>query len=334
MKQRFRFVLAICILLLAGSSGCSLQTTGPDRELISSLDGRGPLPLSSTNPYLAANQLVMLQSSLYPVIHGFVENRGIPEAIEVKSETFGPTRMHFYYPAEREFFIFEQSGATWTVNGPARIPGTTLAGIMRIRGRNPSPPLLDPSAITQYGVTPAPLSIAGNPRTISSPYSESDSATPLASTSGSERDPFIDHLKKIERAHSRTPFKSVDKDSTFDTTLHSRIKPEESEEQKLLEQIKLQQQKETSGAAERAPNSDLIHYVDSEKETLNLITAWYTHEPKLAPSISRINEFKGKPLQMGDSVIIPGYMVIYDKRLTAEHTAALTAPAAAAPAIP
>ena len=108
------FILLLSIL--ACSSGSYRET-----DLRTRLNNRGPVALSSDNPYLAANQFVVEQSDQSEVINGFIGFRGAPNAIEIISSYFAKPVIYYYYTDKREFYTIEQLSQTWVVSGPERI---------------------------------------------------------------------------------------------------------------------------------------------------------------------------------------------------------------------
>lgn len=68
--------------------------------------------------------------------------------------------------------------------------------------------------------------------------------------------------------------------------------------------------------AEISPRGDVVHYVTLPGETISIISRWYTGERENASKIARLNRMKNADtLQIGDSIVIPSYMVKNKNRL-------------------
>ena len=70
--------------------------------------------------------------------------------------------------------------------------------------------------------------------------------------------------------------------------------------------------------AELSPRGDLVHYVTFPGETLSMIARWYTGDRTNAGRIARMNGLPNPDqLRIGDSVVVPKYLLATTKRLTA-----------------
>ena len=80
--------------------------------------------------------------------------------------------------------------------------------------------------------------------------------------------------------------------------------------------------------AEISPKGDLVHYVTYPGETLSMIARWYTGDRANAGRIARINGLQNPDhLSIGDTVVVPKYLLSTTKRLTPRAIEALTATA-------
>ncbi|MBX7145264.1 MAG: hypothetical protein K1X79_12490 [Oligoflexia bacterium] len=114
-------------LLIALLTGCSQQIHG-HHHLVERLNNRGMVGVSANNPYIAANLLLTREMELSSDLKGFIEHRGLPGALEVKRETFGPLFLHFYYPKEKQSYSLEDIGdQSWLIKGPFPLSGVLSA---------------------------------------------------------------------------------------------------------------------------------------------------------------------------------------------------------------
>lgn len=80
--------------------------------------------------------------------------------------------------------------------------------------------------------------------------------------------------------------------------------------------------------AEISPKGDLVHYVTYPGETLSMIARWYTGDRANAGRIARINGLQNPDhVSIGDTVVVPKYLLSTTKRLTPRAIEALSATA-------
>jgi len=237
--------LLIGLLFLFVATGCTSGLTGR-------LLGRGPLALSDNNPYLASNLYVAESIKKSDVIRGFVQYKGLPQAVEIKSSAFEAPITILYYPKNNEYYKVEGEKGLVVITGPETIPMDILNKLM---------------AITQI-YTGVPILLEAQLEQVEEPIIEQNTPT------------FVEPVS--------TPV------------------PTESK----LDIIKRLQNTYASNKAEITPKGDLVHYVISDKDSLNKVTEWYTHDSSNIDKIERLNEFKsGYKLQIGDVVVVPKYLV-------------------------
>lgn len=75
--------------------------------------------------------------------------------------------------------------------------------------------------------------------------------------------------------------------------------------------------------AEITPRGDLVHYVSFPGETLGVIARWYTFDRDNALKLARINGLSERPVSIGDSIVIPTYLLRNKGRLTEQALQAL-----------
>jgi len=207
-----------------------------------------------------------------PELKGFIETRGMPDALEAVKSWSKPTTLRFYYIDKKEYYSAEESDNTWILHGPQKIP----AGGVKL--------LL---SIVEGGENTAP------------PVNEKSLALRLPSSGTQE-------YKPNERPQAPPPaIKSLSSSgSTWDDPLLPTV---------------LRYKDTTTQMAEISPNGDLVHHVSYPGESLMMITRWYTFDIRNVGRISRINDIKNPShVDIGDTIIIPSYLVKNKKRLSEE----------------
>jgi len=254
-------LLVTCTALLV----CCSPSLRINDSLVRRLNNRGPVALSSDNPYLAANLLVSREASKSSEVKGFLQHRGAPSAVEVSKDNFGPLFMNFFYPENRQYFSFEELEDSWLITGPFKIEADKMKQVALLTREIEGEPKLIEDASSAAPQIPAPSPAAG------------DEAA-LIKSSGPQ--PFVpDEASDIESIIKQSP------------------------------QIQ----------AEITPKGDLVHYVSFSGETLSILARWYTKDLDNAGKIARINRL-GKPdaLSIGDTIVIPSYLLQNKNRLTEE----------------
>lgn len=288
-----RFILATGIVLC----GC-MATMRMNDPLIDRLNGRGPVALSSSNPYLAANLFLRKQLETRPELDQFVRSKGLPGALAVEAKGWEPLRMTFYYPAIQEKYIFEERSGTWQTPANVLLRGDELAKLMnQVKDQHGAPTLLpstrpaDPDADYPFA------------------YHRGDPVTrPLANEMpelGEFRSPAIPAEKRDELLPYRdvpAPTPSRSRWSSSKVTLEELVS------------------RNSDRQAESTPAGDLIHYVTDERETVRLISFWYTGSVDEAQKLARLNELgPDSQLAPGDTVVIPSYLIKNRAVLPAEE---------------
>jgi hypothetical protein len=269
-----RAKLVLSLLACLSFSACSLYF-GEGSDLIRLVDGQGPLVLSKTNQYLAANQLVALESSQSPVMKGFLKNKGNPTAISVETDYLGKITYNYYYPEDGTYYLIERNGDTYAIQGPARLPDSTAATLIRTQE------ISSATANNNWKAGNGALRGGENYGSGTSGLKE----TPLV-----ENDIATSNLESDILSDLDSPVADISRDS--DSVL-ARLK-----------------QRSDQPAAERTPKGDLVHYVSGDAETIEVIALWYTGDPANSEEIARTNEkAAGDVLNTGDSIIVPSYLV-------------------------
>lgn len=302
-------------------TACSARRIVPHSGLIERLRDRGPVVLSTENPYLAANLMLSKEMELSSELRGFIKHRGAPAAIEVHKSAFGPLKMIFYYPENGECYELEDLDGTWIIRGPLLIERERMKEIASLTRNTKGQPRLaledvnTPSTELQFGqvVKPTPqVSVTvtpGKSQTL-------QDFTPSRSGGPPSEDPFLAKLDAAERERSQA-FKSpalpeYPKEGWKDPILPSKLSASE-DQQFVLDLIQV------TGVhpAELTPKGDLVHHVTYPGETLSMIARWYTFDRENAPRLARINRLANPDiLRLGDEIVVPGYMLKNKNRLS------------------
>ena len=246
-------------------------------SILSRIRNRGPVALSSENPYLAANLLLSKEMEQSTELKGFIEHRGVPSAMEVEHEFFDPLVMILYYPAERQLYTLEETDKTWFIRGPSPLEGETLKKVLAVAAfQRPTGKLPDRSETVQ----PSPVPTTG--------IEVLASAAPLPNPGFQSP-----ATRQAQSAPSAT------------ATLT---------DAEIVSQLAKGHEKQL---AEVSPKGDIVHYVTYPDETLVAIARWYTLDAANEGRLARINRIKeGYPLSLGDTIIIPSYLIRNKLRLT------------------
>lgn len=283
----------------AGTAGL-----GPNAALVNRLKNRGPVTISTENPFLAGNLLLTKEVERSEEVRGFIKHRGSPAAIEVRKEFFTPLTMQFYYPETRQQYSLELAEGVWVIAGPTTIDREKMKEILALlRGQSTQTRTSQPDEQNQSHTAPG-----------------SDPATQHSSTDGTE-DPFLERLEKASQDESfRSPAQATQQQSAADTplTLPTPAVARTAAAQPSDSQVISALAKKYGGQnAEISPQGDLVHYVTYSGETLPMIARWYTFDRTNADKLARINNLRNPhTLSVGDMVVIPSYMLKNKSRMS------------------
>ena len=127
--------------------GCS-STFQYNDALYDRIKNRGMIPLSTDNPFLAANLLVSKEAERSPVFKGFIQHRGAPPVIRVEKTLFSPALLQFYYPHNKEFYTLDADGDSWIIGGPYPIDREHMVALSAIvKTKYGQPALSTPIAV-------------------------------------------------------------------------------------------------------------------------------------------------------------------------------------------
>ncbi len=282
--------------------------TGPNVALVDRLKNRGPVVLSSENPFLAGNLLVSKEVERSEELRGFIKHRGSPAAIEVSKEFFSPLTLLFFYPEHREQYTLELADGTWVIAGPVTMEREKMKAVLallrgqgnKIAGAASLEPPVDGSTSSRDHGTISPDHTTSGP----------ESGT---STRGSDL-----FLERLEQATKGSEFKSpasADEELALPAESPRQTSTEgRSSEAQAIATLAKEFGKEN---AEISPQGDLVHYVTYSGETLSMIARWYTYDRANADKLARINSLKNPHvLSIGDMVVIPSYLLKNKSRMS------------------
>ena len=309
---RIRFLR---LAFLAGTvlcvSACYLSGMNSSGALIGRLKNRGPVALSSENPFLAGNLLIAREMEASPEIKGFIDRRGAPAAIEVQTGWFSAPGLVFYYPENREQYNLERADDAWVIAGPSAIERDKMKQVALLtRNIRGEPTLLKPDqkqsapfkADQDSGAARPPADAGSAPSAVAGQDDEGSPAQPSSA-------PFASPAAAgfgTRAEHETSPI---------------RVSSAEEDERLVNDLLK----QYGAHQAELTPRGDVVHYVTYPGETLSMIARWYTWDRNNAGRIARINLLRNpNSVSIGDELVIPGYLAKNKNRLTEEAVKALS----------
>lgn len=282
-----QYRLHLVPLVFACLTGCGPLLSGGSDPLLRRLQDRGPVAVSATNPYLAANLFLEREQERSPELKGFLETRGYPQHIEIRSAFLAPTVIRLMYDGGAETYEMAEAGSTWAISGPL---GDVSAPKMEKEAAPVLPPRSSRAGLTESFQSPAQTPEAQPPSTKSA----------AARMNASENTPRSDRGTGATRLGSTSSAPSRS-DAAVERLIASHA----------------------GTPAEVTPKGDLVHFVTDAREHLSMIARWYTLDRSNADRIRRMNQLGSDRLEIGDTVIIPSYMVRNRLRLSSEAIAGL-----------
>jgi hypothetical protein len=291
--------LVMGLLSFGFFSGCSIVSAPQENGLIYRLKNRGPVPLSSDNPFLAANLLIAKEMEKSPEVAGFVKHRGAPAALEVEKGIFSGLVLHFFYPENREQFTFEQVDNGWFIRGPETIEKEKFTSVAQITRTLVGEPRLE------YNYMSPSQEKALNDKNSNRAIEEFETRR-SASETAREPDSFNRALDSYQAAEPRAG-------GAFQSPSSRRYQKPVSTREQLQELVS----RTAEANAEVTPKGDLVHYVTYQGETLSMIARWYTGDRANVGRLARMNRLPHPDhLEIGDTLIIPSYLIQNKKRLS------------------
>ncbi len=260
-----RTLLLFALLLI---NSCSLNNNSP--KFRSELANQGPITLSDSNPYIAGNILLTKEIESSPILKGFVERKGTPDAIEIRKAFFSADQLTFYYLGDNEYYSLDQSSNNWLIKGPHKISSEMLSSLKDLPILQSSAPLLKTENNVVAEVSNLP------------PANELPELKFAKPTSNSNR-------TITNRASLKKDYKAekVYKGNNKSLKEDNEISP-----------------------AEESISGDIIHKVSFPGEDIKTIVKWYTGDASNTGRIARINglDVQNK-LNLNQTVRIPRYLV-------------------------
>lgn len=270
-----KLALFVCLAFLSSCTFIGCTVLGGTTPFRSELANQGPIGLSESNPYISGNLLLAKEMEASPVFKGFVENKGTPDAIEIRKIFFSADQIFLYYLSDNEYYSFLESPSNWLIKGPFKINSVmldSLANLTMLKG-------------------PAPLVNIEK----SGKFSETDT---LASADE------LPELKRVKPAVAAGNPKIIT--PTPRASLKKEIKPEKVFKDKAA------WAKDTNGVsqAEESISGDVIHKVSFEGEDLKTLAKWYTGDINNTGRIARINGIDAdSTLNHNQTIRIPRYLI-------------------------
>lgn len=321
MSRLHHLRVIVCGVLLAGVSGCAPSISN-DNTLTKRLANRGPVALSADNPFIAANLLLSREMERSPELKGFIEHRGQPTALNVERGLLGSLELTLLYADKGERYVLERSDDMWIISSP--LPTV------------PIPP------VSAQLAAKAPASESAPPGSAASAEEPPRESAAIEATAPSALLPprivLAERLQATATGAASTPEivtpLPLKGDATVPDTTRAALQPgaftssarenppaEKSTLAPLAPQAPtplIRLRAEAAGhPAETTPRGDLVHHVTDPTETLHLIATWYTDGVANAPRLARINgRSSTAPLLLGDTIVVPAYLIENRNRLT------------------
>lgn len=302
----------VCLLLLTLLlTGCATYSTLTNPH-INRLKNRGPVLLSSDNPYVAANMLLQKLMEDSPEVKGFVEHRGSPSVLEVSEGLLSPPFVYFYYPDRTEYYTLENDKDFWVIQGPMKLSDIQSQQLASLTQGIYLPAAATPSA--------APLP-AEKKNTKEKKTSKTAEKSPGPEYVPLEATPREFSLKESKENKEKPADMESRPSPIGDLASGNEKKPAKDADEQIVRDILAS---EPSPKGEISPKGDLVHYVTQPDETLLLISRWYTYDSGNIGKIARVSGISAKQkLSPGDVIVIPSYMLRNKSRLSPKGLEAL-----------
>jgi hypothetical protein len=118
------FKVVLITLATLGIIACSSNMQ--PGMLIDRIKNRGPINISTSNPYLVANQYLDYQRKHSVDIQQFLKSRGAPAALEIQKPIFEDAQIFLYYPENGQYYVLTEGAEHWAIAGPYKLSGRKM----------------------------------------------------------------------------------------------------------------------------------------------------------------------------------------------------------------
>lgn len=289
---RSRIASAIVVTTSLAILGASLNLVGCAKIFAQygSLYDAGIIPVSTDNPYLAANSFIAQEMERSSFLSFFIQEKGAPHAIQIRRSG---KNLSMYYPKLKQVYLASKSSAgsatrQWLITGPFNMSRPDFLEIRRLKlDLRHEPALFFASNVRDSGGVIGD----GNPAKIQ-PKIVVVHPTPTP-TPKKKR-------KRVAKASSASSDSATAGQNASGVAVIATPKPNADQQAIAL----------SKNFARRALNGDLIHQVNFDGESLESIASWYTGAVGNLGAISSANKLEpGHKLKRGESILIPVNLV-------------------------
>ncbi|NMC63825.1 MAG: hypothetical protein GYA55_11735 [SAR324 cluster bacterium] len=271
---------------------------------------KGPLPLSTTNPYLGTNLFLSNEFQKSPELFNFLKGRGAPSAIDIKESGVEVPTMRMFYTQDKQMYIAElqqiEPYYQWIVRGPyaitridyRRLPKESSIGsqeaLFIYEGR-------------EYRFREAPQESAKTIVSLKVPEAPKKKFKPrpkAAKVIKSEGNVITTQAQQV------TPALEIGSNTSMNL------------DQQALQMAKsgtIQSPKVSaveSSNLDKTSDGDVIHIVKRSNQTMKEVVEWYIGSMENAEEIAKKNGVAlDTPLPEGKKILIPGLLVKQSKAM-------------------
>ncbi len=277
-----RNFLALAIL---ASTAVALVACANRNPQFDALHDKGLMPVSRDNPYVGTNAYLAAEMEQSTYLYNFVKENGVPQAIEIVGDSEDSAELRLFYSGKSQAYYATPvrknapEATEWVIRGPYTID----KGYYR--------------QLSQLAPLPAAqFEIWGRRETIGDTDAVAEQRVILPA--------FVPTPKPKPRpSRKKEPVKAPPSEGPAVTGM-----PVPGQSALTLDQQALMESKQN---AERSPNGDLIHVVQSPTETLTVIANWYAGSADHAKKIAEKNNLPlDAKLEPGTKVFVQAEIVI------------------------
>jgi hypothetical protein len=253
---------------------------------------------------LGANDFLSKEMAKSAALKGFITSRGAPHALKVQEHKVRPTDITMYYPRENSFYVAELNSTLlnydWIVRGPFKVSDYENQSLKNAQLELDGEPMLRINGIQ--------TKIKANAPTIKAPATTVSPALVIPPHLVNQKPP------PAKPQIATTPIKKVVPQTPKSTPTAKKIEPSPTPFKPLnYDQMAILM---SQGFAERDANGDIIHTVNTDSETLEKITTWYTGSKGNTDSVAKATGIEStKTLALGERIRIPYKLVKNTKQM-------------------